>query len=831
MKKTIQLPTTLISIRISKLNFNTKSNQLKINQYLSILFLLCASFTFAQNATVKGKIIDEFQNPLMDVLVSTETDSTYTDGNGDFLIEIPSDADVKLNFELESKLPYSQNFNLAAGETYEINVLMAPDNESVQLNEAVIFQPQAEKPLNSIAFDPEEMQTIVGVTGGVTEMLQSLPMVSSASEISSQYRVRGGNYDENLIYVNGIEIYKPQLIRSGEQEGLGFVNPNMTEAVNFSAGGWEAKYGDKMSSVLDIIYKRPKEFEAAVEASLMGGSLTVGGASDNQKLSAIVGARYQNRNLVLNTLDGESDFNPVYYDIQANINYKFNSKWELSFLGAKTESKFELEPKNRETKFGTLDTPLSLTVFYEGNEEDRFSTESGALSIIHKPNSKLNLIVDLFGFHSKEKEYFDIYGAYLINELDGEGNPVFTYDIGSQIDHARNNFDALVIGAQHRGKYSIDINNDIEWGVKFQQEDIRDLLSEWQYLDSTGYSYPNAYTPGVLDEGNLILNRSVKAKNELQSNRISAFAQYTKKFFWGNSKVLVNGGVRATYWDFNEEMNISPRAQIAIKPDWETDMLFRFNTGIYYQPPFYREIRDLNGNLHNDVKSQQSIHFIAGHDYEFEMWDSRFKLTTEAYYKIFNDLNPYFVDNVRIRYTADNNAKGYAYGADMRLFGQFVPGVDSWLSLSYARAYQNIDDRGNIPLPTDPRFKASIFFQDYMPILPSFKVNVNLVYASGLPNGAPPLTDPYDFQNYLTNYKRVDIGFIKEFINQSDLIAKGNFWKNFKELSIGVDLFNIFDIRNEISNTWVRDVNSSMIYGVPNRLTGRFINAKVRMKF
>jgi hypothetical protein len=804
---------------------------LKIVHYFSILFLLITTFATAQNATVKGKIIDEFQNPLMDVLVSTKTDSAYTNGNGDFLIEIPSETDVKLNFELESRLPYSQVFNLSAGETYEINVLMAPDNESVQLGEAVIFQKREEKPLNSISFKPEEISTVVGLTGGMAEILQSLPMVSLSSALSSQYRVRGGNYDENLIYVNGIEIYKPQLIRSGEQEGLGFVNPNMTEAVNFSAGGWEPKYGDKMSSVLDIIYKRPTEFEATIEASLMGGGLTLGGASKNKKLSAIISARYQNRNLVLNTLDGESDFNPAYYDVQANINYKFNSKWEFSFLGAKTESKFELEPKNRETKFGTLDQPLSLTVFYEGNEEDRFATETGAFSVIHKPNSKLDLIVDLFGFHSKEKEYFDIYGAYLINELDGEGNPVFTYDIGSQIDHARNNFDALVIGAQHRGKYSIDVNNDIEWGVKFQQEDIRDLLSEWQYLDSTGYSYPNAYTPGVLDEGNLILNRSVNAKNELQSNRISAYAQYTKKFFWGNSKILVNGGVRAAYWDFNEELNISPRAQIAIKPKWESDMLFRFNTGIYYQPPFYREIRDLNGNLHNDVKSQQSIHFIFGHDYEFKMWNSPFKLTTEAYYKIFNDLNPYFVDNVRIRYTADNNAKGYAYGADMRLFGQFVPGVDSWLSLSYARAYQNIDGRGDIPLPTDPRFKASIFFQDYMPILPSFKVNVNLVYASGLPNGAPPLTDPYDFQNYLTDYKRVDIGFIKEFINQTDLIAKGNFWKNFKELSIGVDLFNIFDIRNEISNTWVRDVNSSMIYGVPNRLTGRFINAKIRMKF
>jgi hypothetical protein len=441
-------------------------------------------------------------------------------------------------------------------------------------------------------------------------------------------------------------------------------------------------------------------------------------------------------------------------------------------------------------------------------------------------------VVDAFGFHSKEQEYFDIYGAYLINELDGDGNAISTYDIGSQIDHARNNLDALVMGIQHRGKYKFDINSDIEWGLKFQREDIRDMLSEWQYLDSTGYSIPNVYHPGELDNGDLILNYSVHAKNKLESNRYAAYAQYTKKFFWGKSKVLVNGGVRATYWDFNEEWNISPRAQIAIKPNWEkTDMTFRFNTGLYYQPPFYREIRDLNGNLNKDVKAQQSIHFILGNDYEFKMWERDFKMTTEAYYKIFNDLNPYFVDNVRIRYTADNNSKGYGYGLDFRLFGQFVEGVDSWLSLSYARAYQNIDDRGDIPLPTDPRFKASIFFQDYMPILPSFKVNVNLVYASGLPNGAPPMTDPYDYTSYLTDYKRVDIGFIKEIINQDDLKAKGNFWGKFKELSIGLDVFNIFDIRNEISNTWVRDVNSSRIYGVPNRLTGRFLNAKIRMKF
>lgn len=791
-----------------------------------LLFVGLAGIVNAQNATVKGQVIDEFQFPLFDVMVTSENESVYTDGNGNFQIAVPAGQETQITFELEGRASFTENLNLNDGEIKEIGVQLVALERTVALDQAVIFQTKTEKPIHSISFDPAEMETITGLTGGVTEMLGSLPMVSSGSELTSQYRVRGGNYDENLIYVNGIEIYKPQLIRSGEQEGLGFVNPSMTDAVNFSAGGWEAKYGDKMSSVLDIIYKRPKAFEASLEASLMGGNLTIGGISKNKKFSAIVGARYQDKNLVLNTLDQNSDFSPVYYDIQANLNYRFNSKWNISLLAAKTDSKFELIPKDRETKFGTLDNPMSLKVFYDGNEQDKFETETAALTLHHQPNSKLDMIIDLFGYHSKEKEYFDIYGAYLINELNADGSTSATYDIGSQIDHARNNFDALVLGIQHRGKYKLTVNDDLEWGIKFQREDIRDLLSEWQYLDSTGYSVPHQF-----NNGNLMLNQSVYAKNFLKSNRYAGFTQYTKKFFWGDARVLVNGGIRLSYWDFNEELTVSPRAQIAIRPNWNSVMTFRFNTGIYYQPPFYREVRDLEGNLNNQVKSQRSIHFIFGHDYEFEIMNRPFKLTSEAYYKILSDLNPYFVDNVRVRYTADNNSKGYAYGIDMRLFGEFVKGVDSWFSLSYARAMQNIDGRGNIPLPTDPRFKASIFFQDYMPMLPSFKVNVNLVYASGLPNGAPPYTDPYDYTRYLTDYKRVDIGFVKEFINQSDLKAKGNFWKNFKELSVGIDLFNIFDIRNQISNTWVRDVNTSMIYGVPNRLTGRFVNAKIRMKF
>lgn len=797
---------------------------------LLLVLLLIVGWANAQTATVSGKVMDEDEFALTDVEIKWEGQTSYTDSEGQFSIEIPAGRQVEIQFEQEGRTPFYEKLKLKEGEQHLMHLYLYSVERTTELQGAVLFQ-QIEKPLTSFSFDPRSMETNVGLTGGVTEMIGSLPMVSVGSELTSQYRVRGGNFDENLIYVNGIELYKPQLIRSGEQEGLGFVNPSMTDAVNFSAGGWEAKYGDKMSSVLDIIYKRPKEFEASLEASLMGGGLTVGDRSKNKKFTYIVGARYQNRNLVLNTLDGNSDFNPVYYDVQAHLHYKFNSKWNLSFLGAKTDSKFELVPKDRETKFGTLDTPMSLKVFYDGNEEDRFETETVSLSLHHKPNHKTDLTLDAFGFHSKEKEYFDIYGAYLINELDGDGNATMTYDIGSQIDHARNNFDALVTGIQHRGRYQFSINDDLEWGIKYQREDVRDLQSEWQYIDSTGYSIPNFYQPGIQDPGDLMLNYSIHARNEIATNRYSGFAQYTKKFFWNKAKVLVNGGVRTTYWDFNKEFNISPRAQIAIKPDWKRDVTFRFNTGIYYQPPFYREVRDLSGQLNKDVKSQQSIHFILGSDYEFEMWKSPFKLTTEVYYKLFNDLNPYFVDNVRIRYTADNNAKGHAYGVDMRLFGEFVPGVDSWLSLSYARAYQNIDDRGDIPLATDPRFKASIFFQDYMPIMPSFKVNVNLVYASGLPNGAPLFTDPYDYTNYLKDYKRVDIGFIKELINQDDLKARGNFWKNFKELSIGLDVFNIFDIRNEISNTWVRDVNSSRIYGVPNRLTGRFLNGKIRMKF
>lgn len=786
----------------------------------SLFFMLFTCAAYAQ--TITGKVLDELHEPLEGVEVSDGTNTVLTDRNGNYNLPVSPDEEVEITFNRFDRNPFSETVSLSAGTTKEIFVALS---QVTVLDGVEIISFQNEKPINSVSLSPADITAGPSLTGSYTDILKTLPYVNSNTELSSQYMVRGGNYDENLVYVNGIEIYRPQLIRSGQQEGLGFVNPDMAQALNFSAGGWEAKYGDKMSSVMDVIYKTPRRFEGSMEVSLMGGNLTLGTVSEDKKFSVIGGARYQNRNLILNTMDEDTDFNPIYYDFQTFMTYKFDNRWSLSFLGSFSKSRFEMRPNTRESTFQTAEQELRLNVFYDGRENDEFQTETGALSLNFKASEKLNLTVDVFAYHSKESEYFDIHGEYLISELDGEGNATQTYDIGGQIDHARNNFDALVAGIQHRGKYLLDPNSDIEWGVKIQQEDIRDLMNEWRLLDSTGYSLP------IPTNGNLVLDYNVDTRNFIKSNRFSGYAQYTKKFKWNETRVLFNAGARVTYWDFNNETNISPRAQIAFKPNWRRDMLFRFSTGLYYQPPFYREIRRLDGTINNEVKSQQSIHFIAGNDYEFQMMNRPFKLTTEIYYKLFNDLNPYFIDNVRVRYQAHNDSDGYAYGIDMRLNGEFVPGVESWFSLSYARAYQDIEGRGNIPLPTDPRFKASLFFQDYMPMFPSFKVNVNLIYASGLPNGAPQYADPYQLTSYLDDYMRADIGFVKEFINEKDLKSNKPFWGKFRELSLGLDVFNIFDIRNEISTSWIRDVNSFAVYSIPNRLTGRFLNLKLRMKF
>lgn len=812
-----------------------KKNILLLLTFLPILL-------FSQ---INLKVLDDNGKPVTEARVDYNNQQYQTDNKGTVKIPLATDAQV-ISVNKDGLISFTKKIN-PTPKTQYVNVLMRLIGTEKQIQE-IIFQGKA-KPkttdLTSIEISAKEAQQVVGLNGGIVDLIKTLPYVNSNTELSSQYMVRGGNYDENLIYINGIELYRPFLIRNSQQEGMSIVNPDMVSNVNFSAGGFEPRYGDKMSSVLNIFYRLPKKFELSGEASLLGGRLTTGFASKNQKLSAIVSARYRNTNLILNTMKQNTDFNPVYRDLQAYVNYDFNPKWSVSFIGNYSRNDFQMIPKEKDVDFGTLQRPLKLTIFYSGSENDKYESMMGTASINFKPNKKWIITLDNFAYQDREREYFSISSGYKLQTFDPvTGDPITNYDAGGQIDHARNDLLVKTYGTQLKTKFSPDPNTSYEIGLKLEKEKLQDLVNEWQVVDSLGYSVPKIYmNPGQLDASKLKLRYNINGQNTLDATRISAYGQFSKKFYWGTNRMSFNGGVRMQNWSYNRQTLVSPRAQLSIKPDWETDMLFRIAGGIYYQAPFYKEIQNLDGTFNPNIKAQKSYHIILGNDYEFKLGESDqpFKLTTEVYYKHQTDLIPYYLDNVRIRYSGQNNATGYSYGIDTRLFGKFVPGVDSWISASYARSYINIDKKGYIPAPTDQRLRLSVFYQDYMPRFPSMRVNLTLVYGMGLPTGAPlsidPKTgiptqpDPYQYQRKLPSYKRVDIGLTKIFIDQDEnKPSSGSFWGNFKELSLGVQMFNVFNISNTVANQWVNDVNTGYTYPVPVRLTGRFFNVKLDFK-
>ena len=799
---------------------------------------LMPAFAFSQ---INLKVLDEDGKPVSQANVSYNNQNFTTDDNG--FVKIPlADSEQILSAEKETFKGFSKTIKLFP-KVQNLNVKFIYNQRETQIEE-VVFQKKG-KPkvtdLTSIEISAAEAQKVASLSGGVEGLLKTLPSVNSNAELSSQYMVRGGNYDENLIYINDIEIYRPFLIRNSLQEGLSIINPDMVQAINFSAGGFEAKYGDKMSSALNIYYRQPTKFELSGEVSLIGARLSTGFASKDKKLSALFSGRYRNTNLVLNTLNEDTDFNPQYMDFQTYINYKFNDKWDISFIGYWSKNDYEMVPKVKEVEFGSLQTPLKLSVFYDGKEDDEYKNMMGTATINFKPNKKWAFSLDSFAYQNREREYYTIASAYQLQTFDPiTGAPITSYDVGGQIDHARNDLLVRTYGAQFKTKFSPDLNTDFEVGLKIEKENLQDFTNEWQLVDSLGYSTPRDFVlPGQLDPSQLKLRFNIAGANHIEPTRMSGYAQYSKKFYWGSNRIFVNAGVRASHWDFNDETIISPRAQFAIKPDWDMDMLFKISGGIYYQSPFYKEIKDLDGNFNPNIKSQRSTQVILANDYEFEMVKRPFKLTTELYYKKMDNLIPYYLDNVRIRYSGANNSEGYAYGIDTRLFGHFVPGVDSWISASYARVKENIDGRGYISRPTDPRFRFSMFYQDYMPKFPSMRVNLTLTYANGLPSGTPISLDqngkpdfeaPYNYQRTLPSYKRVDIGLSKVFIDQKDNKVNGGFWGNFKELTLGVQIFNAFNISNTIANQWVNDVSSGYNYPVPVRLTGRFFNVKLEFK-
>ena len=796
-------------------------------------------------STVKGTIINKFNDPIEGVTISYLNKGTTTDENGTYELKIPIRKTVTVTFSHVSYKTIVKKFTTRGVRTITFSPTLTIKNESL---EEIIIQNRKKEAQGITKIDTKKLETVVGANAGVETILMTLPGVSNNNELSTQYNVRGGNFDENLVYVNGIEVYRPFLIRSGHQEGLSFINSNMVQNIDFSAGGFQAKYGDKLSSVLDITYRKPKEFATQVDLSLLGGNVTTEGTFLNNKLSAILGVRYRDNSLFVNSKQTQVNFRPNFTDVQTYLSYEANKKLTLNFLGNFSLNNYNYKPLTRRTRFGTIANPLELIVFYQGQEEDTFQTLFGAISADYKVNEDLDITGTISSFNTQEEEHFDIAAAYNLGQVNTNigsenfGEVEFSQGIGSQINHARNDLDALINNIQLRANLK-DGNNEWKAGVRYQVENIKDRIREWEIIDSVGFSVrPPHHTnsnnqPYEPFTGPIEPFQSVRAENEVDINRVTSFIQFSRKTNWDDHQIWLNAGVRTQYWLVTPKglsgksfTIISPRAQFAIKPDWKKDMLFRLSGGYYSQPPFYKELRGFDGKLNPNVKAQKSIHAVLGNDYSFVLWNRPFKLTTELYYKNLTNVNAYAIDNVRIRYRADNNAEAYAYGLDVRLNGEFVPGNDSWISFGYLKTEENINNRGYIARPTDQRIKFGVLFQDYVPNLPDLKVYLNLVYNTGVPGGSPAYADVYDFQNRLGDYRRADLGVSYVFVDANKK-ATSNFLGNFKELTAGLELFNIFDIRNSITNTWVRDVYSKQQFGIPNFMTGRVLNFKLKMKF
>ena len=810
-----------------------------------LLLLLLLLFSFlGYSQTINGTITDEQNNSLLSVNISILNQSmgAISDENGKYSLEIPPNRSVVvvysfIGYEMEKiRIPM-----LKEGQNYTLNIQL---KTSSTLLEDVIITDQKSRKESFSRIKPKHVSVLPGNSGGIEAILKTLPGVSSANELSSQYSVRGGNFDENLVYVNGIEVYRPFLVRSGQQEGLSFVNTDMVSSILFSAGGFDAKYGDKMSSVLDITYKRPRENAATLQLSLLGGAAHFEGITKNGRLSYLIGARHKTSQYLLNSLDTEADYSPKFSDIQTFVNFELNTNWQISFLGNISSNQYKMVPKNRDTEFGTVNEALKLTIYFEGQEVDKYQTYFGALSTSYQPNTKLQLQFTTSAFRTFEQENFDILGEYWLYQLennlgsDNFGDIAFDRGVGKYINHARNSLNATVTNFSHKGNY----NNEslkFDWGFRVQKEEIEDKISEWNLIDSAFFNFPHP-DDNIGDTANpdqqIIMSELLKTQINLSSYRNSGYIQVSKDI--GN--LTITGGTRGSYWTYNEELLMSPRVSLAYAPIWKKDIVFRAASGIYYQSPFYKELRTPEGTLNHNIKAQKSTHYVLGADYLFYSWGRPFKWITEVYYKDLENLIPYKVDNVRIQYLANDLSNGYARGIDMKINGEFVSGVESWVSLSVMKTEEDIvgdfitntdgstTEAGFIPRPTDQRVNFSMFFQDYIPGNPNYKMHLNLVYGTGLSFG-PPKAEKYQDILRIPDYRRVDIGF-SAVLKSEEKKSRLKWLNAFKSIWLSAEVFNLLDINNTVSYLWVADITGRQ-YAVPNYLTSRQLNAKLILTF
>jgi hypothetical protein len=828
------------------------------NQYYTFILLLIGIVSLGQTATISGIIKDEDGITIPDVQIAILENAslfTSTDINGRYILTVPANKDITLSIYNISYIQVNQKYNLKNGEKITYNPRLAAKNTI-----GVVDIVSENRTTEITRIDPKNIFYIPSPSGNIEDIIKTQIGVSSNNELTSGYSVRGGNFDENLVYVNDIEVYRPFLARSGQQEGLSFANPDMVSNINFSAGGFEAKYGDKMSSVLDITYKKPLKFAGTISGSLLGGSLHLQGVSKNRIAAWSLGSRYKSNAYLLKSMDTRGEYRPRFYDVQTFITFTLNEKWSVEFLGNVANNQYLVIPANRETTFGTVNNAVKLSIYFDGQELTQYTTMMGGLSTTFKPNSKTKLKLITSAYKANEEEKYTVQGQYYIDQLEADfgkdnfGQVAFNRGVGTFLNNGRNRIDATVLNIEHKGTRIINSNSELLWGARYQREIIEDKLSEWRTIDSAGYVSP--YNP---NEINLI--DVVKTKINLETNRIQGYVQYAfSKQLRDSSTITTTVGTRANYWNYNKQMVVSPRITLSYKPNWKEDMVFKASWGYYYQPPFYREMRGFDGKLNPTIKAQQSVHYLLSGDYNFRLWRRPFKVILAGYYKEMKDLIPYEIDNTRIRYFAKNNSVGYTTGGDLRINGEFIKGIESWATIGFLKTMENLsDDRkvtyfnaagdsiingytfdtkavdssvvnpGYIPRPTDQRITFGMFFQDYIPKLPSCKMYLNMQFGTGLPFG-PPGHERWKQIFRMPPYRRVDIGFAYQIIKEDKPLPKKNPFHHVQGMFISVEIFNLLQIDNTVSYTWITDVTNRQ-YAVPNYLTRRTLNLKLQVKF
>ena len=773
----------------------------------------------AQTFTLRGKVTDEDQNPveLATVACLKQGKVAMTSLKGEYSLTLQSADSVVVQVSMIGYKTKTRVLRKPRG-VQTLQMVLHEDNKMLS---QVTITGQKIQTSQTQELKTEQLKQMPSATGNaVEELIQSQAGVSTHSELSSQYNVRGGSFDENSVYINNVEVYRPFLVRSGQQEGLSIINPDMVEKIGFSTGGYEAKYGDKMSSALDITYKRPKKFEATAAMSLLGASAYVG--FSNKKLAWANGLRYKTNKYLLGSLDTDGEYKPSFLDYQTYLSYKPNKRWTIDFIGNISDNHYDFTPTDRETSFGTMENVKSFKVYFDGREKDLFRTYFGTFSITRHFGDSTSVSLLGSAFSSKEQERYDIQGQYWLTQTETSEN----LGVGTYFEHARNylksNVASVKLMVRHKTK-----RHAIEGGLTWKTESVKERSVEYEMRDSAGYSIPH-------NGKDLYMIYSLKAANSLKANRIEGYLQDTYRFRGANQETLytLNYGVRFSHWNFNKETIVSPRVSLGIVPAFNQDLTFRLATGLYYQAPFYKELRDtstVNGvtiaELNKKIKSQRSIHFIGAVDYRFKLNNRPYKFTAEAYYKALGNLVPYSVNNVKVVYYGNNECSGHAAGIDLKLFGEFVPGTDSWISLSIMDAKMKLNGK-SIPLPTNQRYGINMFFTDYFPGTDRWKMSLKLAYADGLPFSAPHKElESNSFR--APAYKRADIGMSYRALNNEDRKMKKS---PFKNIWLGIDCLNLFGINNVNSFYWITDVTSHQ-YAVPNYLTGRQINARLLFEF